>query len=155
MPHTRVSRIFYVDFRKELLVHEAHRHPYIERLGAMYLMRLRHKDFGNDANSCWRQIFVMTLMPWLMKYHVNYEHRCRDSLKDQRVEREMEFDEQKDVGTVIVDDVLKTVTDVGTGLYDMGEEGVQLVGVVSKAAVLDAPRLGLQTANNAVHLALP
>jgi hypothetical protein len=144
-----------VDFRKELLVHEAHRHPYIERLGAMYLMRLRHKDFGNDANSCWRQIFVMTLMPWLMKYHVNYEHRCRDSLKDQRDEREIAYEEQKDVGTVIADDVVQTVTDVGTGIYGMGEEGVQLVGVVAHAAVIDAPLQGARNVGSVVKLAIP
>jgi hypothetical protein len=118
-------------------------------------MRLRHKDFGNDANSCWRQIFVMILMPWLMKHHVNYEQRCRDSLKDQHVEREVEFEEQKDVGAVITDDIFKTVSDVGTGLYGMGEEGVQLAGVVAHAAVIDAPREGLQTVGNAVQLAMP
>jgi hypothetical protein len=118
-------------------------------------MRLRHKDFGNDANSCWRQIFVMTLMPWLMKYHVNYEHRCRDSLKDQRDEREIAYEEQKDVGTVIADDVVQTVTDVGTGIYGMGEEGVQLVGVVAHAAVIDAPLQGARNVGSVVKLAIP
>jgi hypothetical protein len=29
------------NYRKDVLVHEAHRHPYIERLGAMYLMKLK------------------------------------------------------------------------------------------------------------------
>ena len=33
-------------FTTDVLLHEAHRHPYIERLGAMYLMRLRYKGFG-------------------------------------------------------------------------------------------------------------
>jgi len=56
-------------FQIDILQHEAHRHPYIEMLGAMYLSKLRHgNDFCNPAGSCWRLIFVYVLMPWLSKY---------------------------------------------------------------------------------------
>ncbi|KAL9190376.1 hypothetical protein ACHAXT_007587 [Thalassiosira profunda] len=55
-------------FRKDLLSHEAHRHPYLERLGLMYMMKLRHDDFGNKAGSCWRLLFVYALCPWMRKY---------------------------------------------------------------------------------------
>lgn len=77
-------------YRTELLSHEAHRHPYIERLGAMYLMRLRNKNFGSDAGACWRQLFVVSLMPWLLQRRVFYEQRCIDSVTDQEYERAFE-----------------------------------------------------------------
>ena len=50
-------------FRKDLLVHEAHRHPYIERLGVMYMLKLRYGSaFMNRAGTSWRILFVLALM---------------------------------------------------------------------------------------------
>jgi hypothetical protein len=72
-----------LNYVKELLVHEAHRHPFVERLGAIYLMRLRHERFGSDACACWRQLFVVALMPWLMKHRVFYEKRVATALIDE------------------------------------------------------------------------
>ena len=58
-------------FMKDILAHEAHRHPYINLLGVMYLMKLRYGEhFGNRAGSTWRLIFVHALMPWLNKYRL-------------------------------------------------------------------------------------
>lgn len=58
-------------FRKALLCVEAHRHPYIERLGMIYLMKIRHKEaFARTSGSCWRLLFVFALMPWLRKYRI-------------------------------------------------------------------------------------
>jgi hypothetical protein len=58
-------------FRKDLLLHDAHRHPYIERLGMMYMMKLVHGDgLANRAGSCWRLLMVLVLMPWLRKYRI-------------------------------------------------------------------------------------
>jgi hypothetical protein len=52
-------------------MHEAHRHPYIELLGKIYLLKLRYgTNFGNTAGSCWRLIFVYALLPWLQKYRI-------------------------------------------------------------------------------------
>lgn len=54
---------------KDILSHEAHRHPYIELLGVMYLMKLRFGTaFGNSAGSTWRLLFVYALFPWLHQY---------------------------------------------------------------------------------------
>ena len=59
-------------FKRDLLVHEAHNHPYIERIGAMYLLRLRDgKGFGCVEGTAWRSLFVCALMPWIVKHRVN------------------------------------------------------------------------------------
>jgi hypothetical protein len=63
------------NFVKDLLVHEAHRHPYFERLLAMYMMKLKSDKFCSDAGACWRQLFVVTLMPWFMKHRVFSDER--------------------------------------------------------------------------------
>jgi hypothetical protein len=57
---------------RDILMHDAHRHPYIELLGKIYLMKLRYgTNFGNTAGSCWRLIFVYALCPWLQKYRIS------------------------------------------------------------------------------------
>lgn len=48
-----------VSFRKEILLQEAHRHPYIEVLGKMYMMKLRYQErFANRAGCSMRLIFA-------------------------------------------------------------------------------------------------
>mmetsp|Transcript_5580 Transcript_5580/g.11450 ORF Transcript_5580/g.11450 Transcript_5580/m.11450 type:complete len:192 (-) Transcript_5580:578-1153(-) len=48
---------------RDILATEAHRHPYMEILGRVYLMKLRYGDkFVSNAGSCWRLIFVYALM---------------------------------------------------------------------------------------------
>jgi hypothetical protein len=55
----------------ELVSHEAHRHPYIEILGTMYLMKLRYsRHFGSRAGSAWRLVFVYALLPWMHQYRI-------------------------------------------------------------------------------------
>ncbi|KAG7372979.1 hypothetical protein IV203_033703 [Nitzschia inconspicua] len=59
-------------FMKDLLQHEAHRHPYIEMLGVLYLMKLRYRDsFGSKAGAAWRLLFVYSLLPWMHKYRIH------------------------------------------------------------------------------------
>lgn len=56
-------------FQVDILVHEAHRHPYIERLCLLYLLKLYHgRNFASRAGSSWRLLFVLALMPWLRGY---------------------------------------------------------------------------------------
>jgi hypothetical protein len=69
-------------FVKDILVHEAHRHPYLERLLAMYLMKLKTDKFCSEAGACWRQLFVMALMPWFKKLRV---------FSDKRLENKCDF----------------------------------------------------------------
>ena len=58
-------------FRRDLLSHEAHRHPYIELFGLLCLLKLRCGNaFGSRAHASWRLLFVLTLMPWLKQYRV-------------------------------------------------------------------------------------
>jgi hypothetical protein len=62
---------FSLCFRKDLLLHEAHRHPYIELFGMLCLLKLRHREqFGSRANACWRLLYVLSIMPWMKKYRV-------------------------------------------------------------------------------------
>lgn len=63
---------FNTAFRKDMLLHESHRHPLIERFGLLCLLKLRHGSaFATRAGSAWRLLYVMTLMPWLRKYRVS------------------------------------------------------------------------------------
>ena len=49
-------------FQRDILAHEAHRHPWIELSGTMLMMKLRHGDsFARPAGSSWRLIFVYAL----------------------------------------------------------------------------------------------
>ena len=62
-------------FRKDILAKEAHNHPFIERLGKIYLLKIFHRDdFATSAGSAWRLIFVSCLFPWLQKYRM--DARC-------------------------------------------------------------------------------
>lgn len=57
-------------FYQDLLSTDAHRHPYIERLGMMFLMKLKHPNFAKRAGSMWRLLFVMALMPYVRKNRI-------------------------------------------------------------------------------------
>ena len=117
-----------LNYIKDILLHEAHRHPYIERLGTMFLMRLRYQNFGSEAGSAWRQIFVLTLMPWLMKYRIFHEKRCTDSVKDQLMEAKVELNEEKDIVKEVATAALEKGTDV-VGAVDAGTKAVAGAGV--------------------------
>lgn len=55
-----------------------HRHPYIERLGFLYLMKLHHRnDFGTRVGAYWRLLFVLILMPWMRRYRFFPHDECK------------------------------------------------------------------------------
>lgn len=63
--------IFPEYFIGDILMTEAHRHPYIERLGTMYLYKIKYgSEFATRAGCAWRLLFVTALMPWLQKYRI-------------------------------------------------------------------------------------
>ena len=108
------------NFVKELLSHEAHRHPYLERLITMYMMKLKDRTFGNEAGACWRQLFVVSLMPWMLKNRVFTEERVQENLKvyakkqasleaarkrQKRSTMEKVEDELVELGNVVVDEL--------------------------------------------------
>lgn len=69
-------------YLKDILVHEAHRHPYMERLGQMYLMKMRYRDtFLTEAGNAWRQLIILAFMPWMARYRVFSDERKRQSLE--------------------------------------------------------------------------
>jgi len=71
-------------YRHLILTTEAHHHPYIERLGMMYMMKLRYRDrFGKKSGAIWRLLFVFALMPWLQKYRIKNDDI--DKLEIQRL----------------------------------------------------------------------
>jgi len=65
-----------LSFRKDLLAHDAHRHPFIHRLVSLYLLKLRNPEtFGTQAGAAWRILFTLVLMPWLRKYRIQSGRR--------------------------------------------------------------------------------
>jgi len=72
-----------VCFRKAILCVEAHRHPYVERLGCMYMMKLRFGErFARTSGSIWRLLFVFALMPWLRRYRIFARPELEDENDD-------------------------------------------------------------------------
>jgi hypothetical protein len=86
------------NFVKDLLVHEAHRHPYIERLAQIYLMKLRHKSFASPAGAAWRQLVVVALFPWTMKNRVFDEARRQEALTSLESRKRMHEEETRRYG---------------------------------------------------------
>jgi hypothetical protein len=86
------------NFVKDLLVHEAHRHPYLERLAQIYLMKLRHKSFASPAGAAWRQLVVVALFPWTMKNRVFDEARRQEALTSLESRQRMHTEETRRYG---------------------------------------------------------
>jgi hypothetical protein len=121
-------------FVKELLVHEAHRHPYIERTTQMCLMRIKSKTFASPAGAAWRQVFVQSFMPWLKKYRVFQEGRIHAALQELDFRKE-ELDEgAKNVAARFLEDVRGDTLAVMSGINAVGEQLVSGTTAVVRGA---------------------
>lgn len=90
-----------IAFRKDLLSHDAHRHPMIERLGTMYMMKMRYgNDFGRRSGSCWRVLFVLCLMPWMRKYRLRSISSMEElDLEIQQAQSDLKEENEKEGAT--------------------------------------------------------
>ena len=89
-------------FWKDLLMSEAHRHPFLQRLAVLYLTKLRHgATFYTRAGSTWRLLYVLILMPWMRKWRPGFENYelppSASLLETMQAENErLELENQKD-----------------------------------------------------------
>ena len=60
----------------------------------IYVLKLKENSFCSDAGACWRQLFVVSFLPWLMKYRVFSDRRLADAMEAYN-ERRFELEEEK------------------------------------------------------------
>jgi hypothetical protein len=100
-------------FVKDIFVHEAHRHPYIERLAQMYLIKLKRGNaFVSRAGATWRQVFVLVLMPWMCKYRVFYQERTIQAQAAYSRRKDELEEENKGVVDHFADDMANLARDI-------------------------------------------
>lgn len=112
-------------FIKDLLLHEAHRHPYIERITQMFLSKLRSPKFGDAAGAAWRQVFVQAFMPWLKKHRVFREARIYAALRSKEVLKEEAEEDAKNITARFAEDL--KIFAVAAGVKDVYKD-LRMVG---------------------------
>lgn len=135
------------NFQKDLLSHEAHRHPYLERLAQIYLMKISDKSFGSNAGAVWRQIFVLTVMPWMRKYRVFSEERQAQAFQALGTRLLESEEDAKRLPTRLGEDVLHMQQAVGTA----GANAVAGVAGTAAATAAGAEN-AVKVAENAVKV---
>ena len=134
------------NFVKELLVHEAHRHPYLERLSQMYLLSFHQPLFVSRAGAVWRLVFVETLLPWLRKYRVFSRERFQQSVEALAMKKLLAEEEAKGIAERLGED-MKATTD---GIVSGAVEGFEMVTDVAKAITENAMEVTENTAEKAM-----
>lgn len=102
--------LFPIIFQKDILLKESHRHPYLERLGAMYLMKLRHDDFVSYAGTCWRMLFVYALAPWMRTHRLKISTGlAKSSLLSSKLKDDPNVDDKVAVLTAEIESLKKEI----------------------------------------------
>jgi hypothetical protein len=122
------------NFTKDLLVHEAHRHPYMERLAQTYLMKLRNPHFGSNVGAVWRQLFVLALMPWMKKHRIFSEERISQAMEALSIRRMEEVEDAKALHKRFGEDVVGMAEAVGTAGAQTAAVTVSSMGHASAGA---------------------
>ena len=66
-----------------------------ERLAQMYLMKWRYPNFNSNAGAVWRQLFVLSLLPWMRKHRVFSDVRLSQAIEALALRKlEVEEDEK-------------------------------------------------------------
>jgi len=47
----------------------------------MYLMKIRYPNFNSEAGAVWRQVFVLSMMPWMRKNRVFSDVRVSQAIQ--------------------------------------------------------------------------
>lgn len=89
-----------LNFVKDILVHDANHHPYLERLFTVYLLKLKNDNFCSDAGACWRQLFIVSFMPWLMKNRVFRDQGLEDALEAYKNGSLLELEKEESLDVV-------------------------------------------------------
>lgn len=90
-------------FEKDLLAIDSHRHPYIERLGMVYLMKLKHGErFASRTGCHWRILFVLALMPYLRKNRIDAVEDEDDDLSEDGSDNDYELSFMQKIGAELV-----------------------------------------------------
>lgn len=123
-----------VHFVKELLIHEAHRHPYIERITQMCLMRLKTRKFVSPAGAAWRQVFIQAFMPWMKKHRVFHEARIYAALRARDLRKEELEEESKTITTRFMEDMKHASVEVTHGISYAGDHVLTGTAAIMKGA---------------------
>ena len=84
-------------FVKDILVHEAHRHPYMERLALLYMMKAHHRDaFVTRVGAAWRQLIVLAFAPWVARYRVFGSERREQAMQALKKRNKIKDDPNED-----------------------------------------------------------